>query len=70
VDNKDTLIDTSTCDVFAYIMLLLNEMMTQLTLAVNVVDIGFDSIPGRIKPKTIKLVFAASPLSVKSENKD
>jgi hypothetical protein len=30
-------------------------------LASSAVDRGFD--PGRIKPKTIKLVFVASPLS-------
>ena len=33
------------------------------TLALGVIDRGFKTSPGRIIPKTMKLVFVASPLS-------
>jgi hypothetical protein len=34
-------------------------------LASSVVDRGFEPRSGQVKPKTIKLVFAASPLSMR-----
>ena len=41
----------------------INHSAVVSVLASSTIDYGFES-PGRVKPKTIKLVFVASPLSI------